>query len=372
MGKVRTHFSKYWCRFTYQYHRNYVRILALMRLFLHGEAIRKVGQKISIMRHSYTLIRRAILAVFLLLGGVLLAPQTAVFSSPTPDEIDTTLEQEAPSVLSPIWSPTIQQWSEDIEILADVYGIHPDLIAAVIREESNGFPEGLSTEGAVGLMGVMPSGPGLEWRPSSEQLLQPSINLRWGVQILAEVVRQSGGDLSAALAAYNGGWEQVDTKVPKAYAEAVLDNYGRAIAARNGVSPDIAGQWTVAIELTRGNVTNSPILVLGAEPVSGTWMYGEHVIYDYVDQSGRAYHIRGYAVPVTLIVPLSEVLETTDELTDNFDAYYQGLPTSSSVSEKEANRNPRIILACLPSLNRLRGHASTRWFAPTDCPDWHR
>lgn len=327
------------------------------------------------MRQSKNSLGRFIITVFALFCGVLLLPLAVVSSEPrNAPLVQPEQETAAPLdlVLSPIWPPSIQQWSDEIEILAAVYGLHPDLIAAVIREESNGQSEGLSTQGAVGLMGVMPAGPGLEWRPSTEELLNPSINLRWGVQILAEVVRQSGGDLGAALAAYNGGWGAVHTKVPQAYAEAVLDNYGRAIAARHGISPDIAEQWTVAIELTRGNVTSSPFLVLGAEPVSGMWLYGEHIVYDYVDKTGRAYHIRGYSVPVTLVVPLSEISKP-DVAGEPLDAYLQAQPDDATVLEmKQANRNPRIILACLPSLNRLRGHASTRWFAPTDCPDWHR
>lgn len=334
-----------------------------------------LGKSLHIMRYSKTSFGRLAVVVLLFMSSLLLAPTAAVsqqrLSLPVAVQ-DTNSVVEMDTVLSPIWPPSIQQWSEDIEILAEVYGVHPDLIAAVIREESNGQPEGLSTQGAVGLMGVMPAGPGLEWRPSTEELLNPSVNMRWGVQILAEVVRQSGGDLAAALAAYNGGWGAAHTKVPQAYAEAVLDNYGRAIAARNGVSPDIAGQWTVAIELTRGNVTNSPFLVLGAKPVSGTWMYGEHLIYDYVDQTGRAYHIRGYVVPVTLVVPLSEIAQPVFA-GERLDAYVQSQTDAQSFPDvKQANRNPRIILACLPSLGRLRGHASTRWFAPTDCPGWHR
>ncbi|MEM7333061.1 MAG: transglycosylase SLT domain-containing protein [Chloroflexota bacterium] len=326
------------------------------------------------MWHKKRLARQLGLLTTLFVVMVFMRQETAV-SSPKPVEVEyVTTQQTFPldsTVLSPIWNSSIQQWANDIQILSEFYGIHPDLIAAVIREESNGQPSGVSLLGAVGLMGVMPSGPGLEWRPSTEELLQPSINLRWGVQILADVVRQSGGDLGAALAAYNGGWAEVDQNVPQNYAAAVLDNYGRAIAARSGISPDIADQWTIAIELTRGNVTNESLLVLGDQPVSGIWKYGEHTIYDYIDQSGRAYHIRGYAVPVALVVPPDQ-LTGSGTFGDGTSVEAELEFRQGETNEKISNRNPRIILACLPSLNRLRGHVSTRWFAPTDCPDWHR
>lgn len=267
--------------------------------------------------------------------------------------------------LSPMWKPIIQQWSSYIHTLADSNGLDPDLIAAVVHEESNGDPNVVSHAGAVGLMGVMQTGPGLEWRPSQEELKNPMVNLRWGVAILAEVVKQSGGDLYSALAAYSGGWDQVNSRVPRKYAASVLDNYGRAVLMRNGLSPDIAAQWTIAIELTRGNVPPTPLLVLGDQPLSGLHTYAEHVIVDYVDDTGQSFYIRGYVVPVALVVPLDPETGAPD-VDNNAD------PSVDAHDGKEDQLNPRVLLACLPSLSRLRGHVSTRWFAPTDCPSWHR
>lgn len=274
--------------------------------------------------------------------------------------------------ISPIWEPMIQQWAPQIAFLSEAYGLHPDFIAAVIKEESNGRNDGISHVGAVGLMGVMPTGPGLEWRPSAEQLMQPSINLRWGVSILSEIIRQSGGDLSSALAAYSGGWEQVDNRVPQNYAASVLNNYGRAIAARSGISPEIAGQWTIAIEMRRGHVTDGDLLILGDQPISGLFTYGEHIVFNYVDQSDSAYYIKGYAVPVTLVVPVNQknLDETAVSPANSLELELQA--RLGTTDWKIANHNPRVILACLPSLGRLRGHASTRWFAPSYCPSWHR
>ena len=326
-----------------------------------------------------TLIKPIGLFVALLCLVLLFTPETAVFPVAIPTVTAATQlsqlanepiaaeEVEETAVLSPIWGPAITQWESQIGVLSGVYGLHPDFIAAVIREESNGQPDGVSAVGAVGLMGVMPSGPGLEWRPSTQSLKNPSINLRWGVSILAEIVRQSGGDLHAALAAYSGGWAEVNNNVPQEYASNVLDNYGRAIVVRQGIDPEVAAQWTIGIELTKGNVTNETFMVLGAQPVSGLYTYGEHIVYNYIDQSGRSYYVRGYAVPVALVVPQAplygtEAADSPEDIADEMD----------EAMVKQADRNPRIILACLPSLGRLRGHVSTRWFAPSDCPDWHR
>ena len=46
-------------------------------------------------------------------------------------------------------------------------------------------------------------------------------------------------------------------------------------------------------------------------------------------------------------------------------------PLRARLGEKSARGapgNPRVLLACLPSLSRLRGQTMTRWYAPSNCP----
>ena len=312
------------------------------------------------------------LFMFLIALGLYFAPSGDLLLAAPVEQ--TRYQQNAvePIVISPIWEPTIQQWAPQIGILSEAYGLHPDFIAAVIKEESNGRKDGVSRVGAVGLMGVMPASPGLEWRPPAEQLKVPSVNLRWGVSILSEVIRQSGGDLASALAAYSGGWDEAGSRVPQEYAASVLNNYGRAIAVRSGVSPDIASQWTIAIEMRRGYVTTDDLLILGEQPVSGLYTFGEHMVFDYIDQSNTAYHVIGYAVPVALVVPFGNNPVDNTAVSPPTSLELELQAKLGMTDEKIANHNPRVMLACLPSLGRLRGHASTRWFAPSYCPSWHR
>jgi hypothetical protein len=275
-------------------------------------------------------------------------------------------EVTADSTLSPYWSSRIQQWSELITQEAMDNGLDPDFVAAVVEAESNGSQSVVSRVGAVGLMGIMPAGPGLEWRPTEEQLFKPNVNLSWGVGILGEIIRQSGGDISAALAAYSGGWDQVTSRVPRQYASQVLDLYGRAVAVRNGVSPEIASKWTVATELTRGHIPAEE-LILHDQPVSGLRKYGEHTVFHYTGENGYTYYVRGYAVPLALVVPLE-----TNPRTSGSDSVDSQLMERLGVTEtKISDSNPRVLLACLPSLSRLRGQLATRWFAPSSCPSWH-
>jgi hypothetical protein len=277
-------------------------------------------------------------------------------------------EEESGPSLSPYWGRSINQWSTQIGMVSQVYGIDPDLIASVVNAESNGIPDGISHMGAVGLMGVMPTGPGMEWRPTTAELIDPATNLNWGGAILADIIRQSGGDIYAALAAYNGGWLYANSRVTQDYAAHVLNDYGRAVAVRSGVEPDMALQWTVALEMRRGNIPSSPLL-LYREPIPDLQTYGEHVVYRYHEPGGGHYYVKGYAVPLVLME--AEDVETVDF--GSSDSLELPLMVRLGLAEDKGERSDsELIKACLSSLTRLRGYMSTRWFTPMYCPDRQR
>ncbi len=166
-------------------------------------------------------------------------------------------ESAAEGHLSPYWGGAISQWSHLIVHWANERELDPDLIAAVIRKESIGHAGAEGPSGAVGLMMVMPAEiSGLSWRPSAEELKKPNVNLRWGTGMLKEILRETGGDLSTALAAYNGGWEQVHIPSTQRYAHNVLAYYAYAIAARHGYSYQESKKWTLVL-MTRedGRIT---------------------------------------------------------------------------------------------------------------------
>jgi len=96
------------------------------------------------------------------------------------------------------FGPKILQWCEPVTKYAVEYGIDPDLIAAMIVQESGGNPSAISHQGAVGLMQVMPNdgstpfmcenGPCFANRPSTQELLDPEFNIKQGVKILREQI----------------------------------------------------------------------------------------------------------------------------------------------------------------------------------------
>ncbi len=109
----------------------------------------------------------------------------------------------------------ILQWCQLITQYASKYKLDPNLIAALILQESGGNPQAYSPSGAVGLMQVMPSdgtaagfmcpsGPCFAKRPSTQQLQNPDFNISYGVRMLAGLVNKYG-NVSEGLKAYGPG-----------------------------------------------------------------------------------------------------------------------------------------------------------------------
>jgi len=82
-------------------------------------------------------------------------------------------------------------------------GVPPELVLAVIDVESDFDRFAISAAGAQGFMQVMPFWKDEIGRPE-DNLTDPQTNLRYGCQILAFYIERADGNLSEALAAYNG------------------------------------------------------------------------------------------------------------------------------------------------------------------------
>lgn len=81
--------------------------------------------------------------------------------------------------------------------------LEPELILAVIQVESNFDNFAISRVGARGLMQVMPFWIDEIGHPT-DNLLNPKTNLRYGCTILKQYLVRENGNLSRALARYNG------------------------------------------------------------------------------------------------------------------------------------------------------------------------
>ena len=85
--------------------------------------------------------------------------------------------------------------------------VPPDLLRAVIRQESAGYPCAVSRQGAAGLMQLMPS---TARQFAVRNALDPRQNVDGGAKLLRQLLDRYPGDLASALAAYNAGPTPVD------------------------------------------------------------------------------------------------------------------------------------------------------------------
>ena len=117
-------------------------------------------------------------------------------------------------------------YKDIIQNVAKSYGISPDLIAAVIKCESNWKADALSPKGARGLMQVMPLTAKGEFQVDPDHLWQPNVNIHVGTAYLRVLANRYNGNPSATIAAYNAGPRRFEssTSVPletKKYAKCV-------------------------------------------------------------------------------------------------------------------------------------------------------
>ena len=104
----------------------------------------------------------------------------------------------------PAWRAEVVRW-------AGPAGVPPDLLQALMREESALDPVVVSAAGAVGLTQLMP--PTAQEmarrlklpRPRAADLADPGLNIRLGAAHLGDLLSRFGGSAPLALAAYNAG-----------------------------------------------------------------------------------------------------------------------------------------------------------------------
>jgi hypothetical protein len=135
--------------------------------------------------------------------------------------------------VSQAYPQSILVWCELITHYAHQNGLEPNLIAAVILQESGGQQMAYSHSGAVGLMQVMPrdgiaekfmckNGPCFSSRPTISELQDPDFNIAYGTRMLSGL-KDRFGNIRDGLKSYG------PMDVGYSYADKVLaifDRYG--------------------------------------------------------------------------------------------------------------------------------------------------
>ena len=291
--------------------------------------------------------------------------------------------------LSPYWNPDVSRWESSILPYANERNLDPDLIAAVIWKESLGRAWERGPVGAVGLMGVMP----FDWRPSAEELENPWTNVAWGGRALAHTIRDGQGDLYYALAAYNGGWEQIHLGVTRRYAADVLNHYTRAVAMRYELPSD--GNW-IAIIAAEGAPSPNTITVIGpqrplARYTERPWVQANiptvpngvpphATAITFVDQRGTGYWVNVWLVaedgsPLEIEIPSTEQSLSLPSPADHGQSGQYtpptATPTQPPVSTSIPTPAPVITAPSTPTLTPTLTLTTTCQGGPLQLDAWH-
>ena len=140
------------------------------------------------------------------------SPHVLWQSSSSINQDETTSSTSQATNLSQSFPSSIQIWKDLIISTASQHNLDPNLIAAVILQESGGDASAYSSSGAVGLLQVMPrdglaseficgSTPCFQSRPSIQELFDPQFNIAFGTQMLSGLFNHYG-NWREALRAY--------------------------------------------------------------------------------------------------------------------------------------------------------------------------
>lgn len=141
--------------------------------------------------------------------------------------------QDGEYVLGEMGTTGNPKYDELIRQSSARHGVDPNLIIAVMRQESGFKARAVSYKGATGLMQLMPA---TARRFGVTNIYDPAQNIEGGTRYMRFLLDKFNGDVKLALAGYNAGEGAVikyGTAIPP-YRE--TRNYVRAISARYGAS----------------------------------------------------------------------------------------------------------------------------------------
>jgi hypothetical protein len=141
---------------------------------------------------------------------------------------------QAPAVL------TREDLNEMLAKAGDEHHLDRDLLASVVKAESNGNARAVSRAGAQGLMQLMPA---TAAELGVEDSFRPQQNVRGGSTYLDALLTRYNDNLALALAAYNAGPAAVDKyrgippyRETRLYVARVIHEFNRRVKAREALA----------------------------------------------------------------------------------------------------------------------------------------
>ncbi|MGE3154735.1 MAG: lytic transglycosylase domain-containing protein [Nitrospiraceae bacterium] len=149
--------------------------------------------------------------------------------------IDLTLSQISHSPIP------VQELDRVITRSARLHRLHPALVRAIIKAESDFDPRAVSRAGALGLMQLMPN---TAIQHNVRDAFDPEENIAGGTKHLRYLLDRFHGNLPLALAAYNAGEQAVDRyqalppiSETRRYVQKVLRFYRRFLLTPSPIHP---------------------------------------------------------------------------------------------------------------------------------------
>lgn len=154
--------------------------------------------------------------------------------------VDNSPLNQAGGANSPIAGDGSTKFDSMIQEAAQKYGVDPNLVKSVIKQESGFNPNARSGVGAQGLMQLMP---GTARSLGVKNPMDPRQNIMGGTKYLSQQLKTFNGDVKKALAAYNAGPGNVKKyggvppfKETQNYVKNITADYSRrtALASNSG------------------------------------------------------------------------------------------------------------------------------------------
>jgi len=124
-------------------------------------------------------------------------------------------QMDFPDLPKEVWDFLFPQaYAKLIDSQARLNNLDPYLVMGLVRQESAFSARALSVANAIGLMQVLPETAARSNRPArtrlaARRLYDPAYNVQVGCAYLAELLKEFGGSVERALAAYNAGENRV-------------------------------------------------------------------------------------------------------------------------------------------------------------------